>query len=275
MDHAARCWLLVALCSCGRIGFSAGADARDGNEAIADALPDVVDALPDVVDAPPDAAFIATAYAYWKLDDGAGTTAVDEIGNGHPLTLVNGPAWSAGTVGGAVTGDGVDDYLVTPVQLDLSVTSAVTLSLRVNRTYTNGPRNTLVELTTNMNSFMTGFGVFPDDNTTCVGGKIMIGFYGNAGANFTCWPQPSSGGWHHLVVVIDKSLPGAQETSFYIDGIPQVAVSTPVLNDSTNTFGTEPLYLFSRGGVEEFNVNAIDEVAIWRRALTPAEIAQL
>src|SRR5262249_19564015 len=37
--------------------------------------------------------------AYWKFDEGSGTTAADSSGNGNTGTLINGPLWSAGRVG--------------------------------------------------------------------------------------------------------------------------------------------------------------------------------
>ena len=45
--------------------------------------------------------------AYWPLDEGAGTTATDNSGNGHDGTLINGPIWS----GNELIFDGVDDYI--------------------------------------------------------------------------------------------------------------------------------------------------------------------
>ena len=45
------------------------------------------------------------------LDDMAGTTASDATGNGHAGTLVNGPVWSAGRMGGALSFDEVNDYV--------------------------------------------------------------------------------------------------------------------------------------------------------------------
>jgi len=32
--------------------------------------------------------------AYWRLDDGSGTSAADSTGSGHTRTLVNGPSWT-------------------------------------------------------------------------------------------------------------------------------------------------------------------------------------
>ncbi len=48
---------------------------------------------------------------YWKLDENTGTTANDSSGNGFVGTLTNNPAWRNGKNGGAVSFDGVDDYV--------------------------------------------------------------------------------------------------------------------------------------------------------------------
>ena len=49
--------------------------------------------------------------AHWKFDDGSGTTAVDSAGSNNG-TLNGGPNWSAGMINGALSFDGVDDYVV-------------------------------------------------------------------------------------------------------------------------------------------------------------------
>ena len=45
--------------------------------------------------------------AHWLLDEGAGTTANDDSGNGHNGSLINNPAWN----GGELLFDGADDYV--------------------------------------------------------------------------------------------------------------------------------------------------------------------
>jgi len=55
-----------------------------------------------------------TLLAYWKFDEGSGTTAGDSSGNGNDGTLVNGPTWVSGRHGMALSFDGVDDYVEIP-----------------------------------------------------------------------------------------------------------------------------------------------------------------
>ena len=48
---------------------------------------------------------------WWKFDEGSGTVAYDSSGNGHDGNLTNGPSWTTGKIGGALSFDGVDDYV--------------------------------------------------------------------------------------------------------------------------------------------------------------------
>ena len=61
--------------------------------------------------------------AWWRLDDGSGTTAKDScIGNDG--TLHGGAAWTAGIDWGGVYLDGIDDYIEIPNVLSKSATIA-------------------------------------------------------------------------------------------------------------------------------------------------------
>ncbi|MDE1873833.1 MAG: LamG domain-containing protein [Candidatus Micrarchaeota archaeon] len=56
---------------------------------------------------------IASPQAYWKFDEGSGTTAYDSSGNGNAATLVNSPEWVAGKTGYALGFNGNNQYLST------------------------------------------------------------------------------------------------------------------------------------------------------------------
>jgi hypothetical protein len=51
---------------------------------------------------------------WWKFDEGSGTVAYDSSGNGNNGNLTNGPTWTDGKVGGALSFDGVNDYVNVP-----------------------------------------------------------------------------------------------------------------------------------------------------------------
>ncbi len=50
----------------------------------------------------------------WSFEEGGGTVAADSSGNNNNGTLMNGPTWTTGQVGGALSFDGSDDYVSIP-----------------------------------------------------------------------------------------------------------------------------------------------------------------
>ena len=53
---------------------------------------------------------------WWKFDETNGTVAYDSSGNGNDGNLTNGPTWTTGKIGGALSFDGVDDFVQTPLK---------------------------------------------------------------------------------------------------------------------------------------------------------------
>src|SRR6202021_1461199 len=169
----------------------------------------------------------------------------DSCGNSNTLGLVNGISWITGKIGGAISANGTNQYATEP-GINLSATSAITVAFWANRTYSTTTESVMLESSTNYNSSTTGFGFFPDD-TQCKG--IQTAVHGNVGYSTNCYAQPSSGVWHHLAIIYDKTQAGAAQTAFYIDGVLQTPISN--LNNTaqnTNAFGNNPIYLFSRAG---------------------------
>jgi len=213
----------------------------------------------------------ASLVGWWKFDDGSGTTAADSSGNGDTMTLFNGVSWVAGVIGDAISANGTNQYGAVPA-INLSGTSTITVAFWANRTYSTTAESVLLEDSTNYNNSTTGFGFFPDD-TQC--GGIQAAVHGNVGYSVNCYSQPSSGVWHHLAIIYDKTQAGSNQTALYIDGVLQ----TPTLNlntaKNTNSFGNNPLYLFSRDGSQFFNAGEVDDLRIYNQALTAAQIQQL
>lgn len=214
---------------------------------------------------------ISGLIGYWTFDEGSGTTAADSSGSGYNATLVNGMSWVAGKLGQAISANGTNQYVSFPA-IDLSTTSAATVAMWVNRTYSTAGGHVLLEDTTNFNNSTSGFGVGPDDDT-CRG--VMVALRGNNGYAANCYAQPTSGVWHHLVAVYDKTQSGSNESSFYIDGVLQRATRNYLTTNNTNTLGKSPLYLFSRAGTSMFCSGMVDDLRIYNRALTAAEVQQI
>ena len=209
---------------------------------------------------------------HWTFDDGSGFGAADSSGNGRTATLVNGIRWVSGEIGGAVSANAAKQQYVRIPPIDLSRSRAVTVSLWANRTYSTAGGHSLFEATSDYTNFTSGFGLFPDD-ATCHG--IQAALRGDIGLTSNCYRPPSSGVWHHLAVVFDKSQTGGDEVQLYVDGVLQEVNRSLYASTNTNSFGNDPLYLFSRGGTDEFDSGALDDLRIYNAALTTAQIQKI
>ena len=58
--------------------------------------------------------------SYWKFEEDNGTTAYDSVGS-NDGTLVNSPTWTTGIIDGALSFDGVDDFIEVPYSSTLDI----------------------------------------------------------------------------------------------------------------------------------------------------------
>src|SRR5208282_4018970 len=86
---------------------------------------------------------------------------------------------------------------------------------------------------------------------------------------------PSSGVWHHLAVILDKSQTGGDQVTFYVDGALQTPNRSLYASTNTSNFGNNPIYLFSRAGTTEFDSGMIDDLRLYDSALTAAQVQQI
>ncbi|MEK7415030.1 MAG: Ig-like domain-containing protein, partial [Planctomycetota bacterium] len=137
--------------------------------------------------------------AHWKLDETSGTTAADASGNAHTGTLVNGPTWGIGTVGGALNLDGTNDYVRVANASDLAVGQAVSIAAWFKRGDTT-PRNMrLVNKPTGGKFYSPTYSLQFD-----VGGNIGGNFYSTSGKWIGIGGVAlSDTNWHHVVMIID------------------------------------------------------------------------
>ncbi len=207
--------------------------------------------------------------AHWMLDDGDGGTAVDSTGH-HDGILYGNPQWVSGEVGtGALEFDG-DDY--------------------VRTTYEGGPGEYTISLWYNLNEDI--------DTSTFSGYRTLVSRTGDEVSNVDMWTiwfantaglgvvnekaagsyasvyyKPAvfaAGQWHHVVVTGTAS-----EGKIYFDGEPKGTANdnfvTGTWNDSV-PFDIGRAYLGTAG---RFFNGEIDDVRIYDRVLSDAEILQL
>ncbi len=210
---------------------------------------------------------------YWRLGESSGTSLADAKGT-HPATAQGGV--TLGTPGAieadpntAATFDGGTGAASVPA-LNLSGTSQLTLEFWLNWSAYASNDQLAFEFTPNFNNESGGFLV--DPNAGELGGKFGVGIGREGSRNNAYFTRPSAGVWHHYAIVMNTQAAAAQQIIPYVDGQP---VSFEKLNSGTGagSFANSTLYFMSRAANSLFGKGGLDEVALYNRALSPAEIA--
>ena len=197
---------------------------------------------------------------YWPLDDGSGTTAANSAG-GEDAQLYNGVEWVDDPDRGSVLSfDGVDGYADAGAETIPQMTqdNDFTWSVWTNQGSGNGANNVVLG-----NRYSPGGGDFaPREFIKFTPTKFE--FHLDGGGQNCEFEDLVEGEWiHHVVVKTGNTL------THYTNGV----------EDESSTFTSElqnpqPLYF----GGDQANENwsgMLDDIAIWDRALSGAEVAEL
>jgi len=207
----------------------------------------------------------ADMIAYWRLDEGSGTTYYDFY-DGHD-------GGCAGTCPDPATG-----YLNGAQQFDGSSTG-IDVTSHTDFDWGLG------------DSFSIEFWMQTDSTSTCAGNEVVIGRVDGAAwwvgcedggaaafylrdtdmeSEYVTGTVVTDGDWHHVVAIRDA---GANQVRLYVDG----AASTPVGTSYTAGFGSAAAAL-NIGWLDtpsRYHFSGlVDEMALYDRALSTAEIQQ-
>ena len=208
---------------------------------------------------------------YWRLGEKSGTTFADIVGP-SPATLKGGV--TLGTPGAleadpntAATFDGASG--AASANVDPSGSSQLTLEFWLNWAAYANDDDLAFELTPNFNE--NDGGLLVDPNAGELGGKFGVAIGRGESRNNAYFARPSAGAWHHYALVFDTTAPATQQILPYVDGKP---VSFEKLNTGTGAgkFASSTLSFMSRNASALFGKGSLDEVAIYKRALSAGEI---
>ncbi|MBU6232465.1 hypothetical protein KGP36_07565 [Patescibacteria group bacterium] len=192
---------------------------------------------------------------WWKLDDGSGTTAADSSGNGNTGTLVNGPTWTTGKIGGALRFDGMN-YVSTPNTV--TVPASFTFSMWFKSIGAILGSGTVIGWS------YRGFTFFYS-NPHKISFSVDGSYYDGAIATVNV----DDGQWH----MITGTYSSGGTPQLFIDGSLNKISTQTQFNSSNDRFmiGSDNGTGFGYGGVPA----TLDDVRVYNRALSAAEVQSL
>jgi hypothetical protein len=201
-----------------------------------------------------------TLRAAFALDEGSGATAADTSGNSNTLTL-NGATWNAtGKYGKALSFNGTSGYASTPDSPALDIVSAGTLEAWVKINALNQWHGIIAKANTSSDAARNYAMEITNTNQVAC-------FLGNGSAAtplMTSTTALATGAFYHIACTWDGA-----NLKVYVNGVMERSVAqslTPAAN-------TDSLMIGQYGGGADFANATIDEIRIYSKALSAAEIS--
>jgi glucose/arabinose dehydrogenase/PKD repeat protein len=191
----------------------------------------------------------------WSFDEASGTSAADASGSGNTGTI-SGAARTAGRYGGALSFDGVNDWVTVNDANSLDLTNRMTLEAWVRPTALGDWRTVLLKERPGHLAYAL-YG--STDNNRPAGHVFTTGDIALGGPSVL-----PANTWSHLAFTYDGAT-----TRLYVNG---TQVATAALTGNA-VVSTGLLRIGGNSVWGEWFSGAIDEVRIYNRALTATEIA--
>jgi hypothetical protein len=247
-------------------------DARPVEDAIPDGLadggsaasPDAAPADAGLADDGPPAPPALLPVAHWRLDEATGKVAADATGHGNVGALAKGALWTPDVFPGARFANSAAlklDGIASSVEITVKTLPALAARKTISSWFWTaggisiGRRNIVsLENSTAMASIQVGLDL----------GRLAVWRWSDGGL-VVMRDQITSAGWHHVAYVYD----GAEHRLYFdgalVDSSQLAALGAPVTSAHLGSFD----------GTSEMFQGRLDDVRIYDRALTPAQVRAL
>jgi hypothetical protein len=212
--------------------------------------------------ADPDPNIASGLVGYWKFDEASGAVARDSSPNGNDGSLIGAVTtltpWLPGRVGRSLTFNPAGRQIVAIGNAAALNPALLTVAAWANPRDWTGNRR------------MVQKGLTDSEYRLCAESGSMA--FHVFGSGIVIAPLPAIGTWHHYAGTLDGST-----LKLYIDGLLVATASGTAIG--TNHPTADPLFIGGKLTNDPINSNyffgGLDEVVIYDRALSPAEIAML
>ena len=202
----------------------------------------------------------AGLVAWWKLDDGSGTTAIDSSGNGNDGVVEGGAQWVAGQLGGALQFNGSDADVRAPY-IPLNEQS-FTITMWINPVL-SGSAVVFSQAETGSTNLSMHFRLGGPISTDAPVRGIRMGFYSNDLDTPSDLLQDNT--WYHITFWYDYE---NQDRRVYIDGV-QIAQGSA--NPYLGSVGDTLIGVWQTDTSQRYE-GIVDDVQIYDHPLTESEI---
>ena len=208
-----------------------------------------------------------TSSSHWPLNDGSGITAIDIAGS-NTGTVIGGAAWTAGKLDGALEFDGVDDY-VDVGSFDVTG-SGLTLSGWFNADALSNEGRIISKAN----------GVADSDawwqlSIRDLGGSQWLRLRVKAGGVTTAFVDSTTplatGDWYFAAGTYDSA---SGEMALYLDGV-LLGTTQHAVGGDLDVDASIPVWLGANGSTARYFDGTLDDIRVFNRALSLAEISGL
>ncbi len=209
---------------------------------------------------PPPGSGLAAAY---NFDEGTGTLAHDLSGNANTGTLTNGPTWTTGKYGTAISFNGVNNYVLIPNSSSLDISGqGLTIEFWANITNVSGSDGVLFAKPWNPSSMNSPYYQYGIEFSA---GRKQLDFYlGFTTMAYTYFSMtPALASWTHVAFTYDGAA-----VKGYLNGVQQFSTAE---TRSIQARGNS-LRLGVDGAFGQPYLGELDDIRIYNRALTQSEI---
>jgi hypothetical protein len=194
--------------------------------------------------------------AAFGFDEVSGTSVVDRSGLGNTGTVSGATRSATGRHGGALSFDGVNDSVSVPDAASLDLTNNLTLSAWVRPTGATGWRTVLMKERPGSQSYS----LYASSGVAAPSGWLVVGSAEQELLSPSVLPANT---WSHLAFTYDGAF-----TRLYINGVE--VINQPLTGSAV--VGTGALKIGGNAIWGEWFAGLIDEVRLYNRALTPAQL---